>query len=66
MFDSAGGICPVIRPVRVLCLLGRRGRCGFRGGFMELVGFDQPMLTQIQKIMNTKLCPSTTGQVRLL
>ncbi|XP_065186389.1 alanine aminotransferase 2-like [Sycon ciliatum] len=42
---------------------GFLGECGFRGGFMEVVGFEDDLLAQLRKIMNTKLCPGTTGQI---
>ena len=40
-------------------------RCGVRGGYMELLGFDE-VLDEINKLFRTKLCPNTMGQVQLL
>lgn len=37
-------------------------RCGVRGGYMELLGFDE-VLDEINKLFRTKLCPNTMGQV---
>jgi alanine transaminase len=41
---------------------GYTGECGVRGGYMELLGFDN-VLDEINKLFRTKLCPNTMGQV---
>jgi alanine transaminase len=41
---------------------GYTGECGVRGGYMELLGFDDVM-DEINKLFRTKLCPNTMGQV---
>jgi alanine transaminase len=41
---------------------GYTGECGVRGGYMELLGFDNVM-GEINKLFRTKLCPNTMGQV---
>ena len=37
-------------------------RCGVRGGYMELLGFES-VIDEINKLFRTKLCPNTMGQV---
>lgn len=41
---------------------GVSGECGQRGGYMELVGFDQSVRDQVIKIASISLCPVVTGQ----
>ena len=38
-------------------------RCGIRGGYMEMTGFDNELKEQLYKLCSTKLCPNTPGQV---
>jgi alanine transaminase len=38
-------------------------RCGKRGGYYELVGFDQPTKDVIYKIASISLCSNVTGQI---
>ncbi|AOA63257.1 Alanine transaminase [Komagataella phaffii CBS 7435] len=41
---------------------GISGECGQRGGYMELIGFDESVLEQITKLSSISLCPVVTGQ----
>ncbi|KAG0677134.1 hypothetical protein C6P40_000981 [Pichia californica] len=41
---------------------GMIGECGQRGGYMELIGFDQSVLSQILKLASISLCPPVIGQ----
>ena len=38
-------------------------RCGLRGGYMELIGFDSAMMGQIYKMSSAMLCSTSVGQV---
>jgi len=42
---------------------GFLGECGKRGGYYELVGFDQPTKDVIYKIASISLCSNVTGQI---
>lgn len=42
---------------------GFLGECGVRGGFMELVNFDQTAYDMIIKTQSINLCSNTTGQL---
>ncbi|KAK9475848.1 pyridoxal phosphate-dependent transferase [Lipomyces japonicus] len=42
---------------------GMVGECGQRGGYMELIGFDDDVLEQLYKLVSISLCPVVTGQV---
>ena len=42
---------------------GFLGECGKRGGYYELVGFDQPTKDVIYKIASISLCSNVTGQL---
>jgi len=39
------------------------GECGQRGGYMELVGFDNDVKLQLYKFASINLCSNTTGQI---
>eukprot|EP00049_Salpingoeca_infusionum_P013581 m.253297 g.253297 ORF g.253297 m.253297 type:complete len:533 (+) comp15483_c1_seq1:4448-6046(+) len=39
------------------------GECGRRGGYMELVNFDQGFQQQILKLASISLCPNVAGQL---
>lgn len=39
------------------------GECGRRGGYMELVGFDQAVKDYLYKLASSSLCSSISGQV---
>jgi len=39
------------------------GECGRRGGYMELVGFDEAVKDHIYKLASSSLCSSISGQV---
>lgn len=41
---------------------GMIGECGHRGGYFELVGFDQDVQDQIYKFISIMLCPPVIGQ----
>lgn len=41
---------------------GVTGECGHRGGYMELIGFDEEVLAQIYKFVSISLCPPVIGQ----
>eukprot|EP00184_Porphyridium_aerugineum_P003642 CAMPEP_0184695822 /NCGR_PEP_ID=MMETSP0313-20130426/3333_1 /TAXON_ID=2792 /ORGANISM="Porphyridium aerugineum, Strain SAG 1380-2" /LENGTH=536 /DNA_ID=CAMNT_0027154347 /DNA_START=246 /DNA_END=1856 /DNA_ORIENTATION=+ len=42
---------------------GVMGECGFRGGYMELVNFEESVIDQIYKYCSVSLCPNVSGQV---
>lgn len=41
---------------------GMVGECGHRGGYFELVGFDEEVVAQIYKLVSISLCPPVIGQ----
>ena len=41
---------------------GMVGECGHRGGYFELVGFDEQVQAQIYKFISIMLCPPVIGQ----
>lgn len=41
---------------------GMVGECGHRGGYFELVGFDEEVQAQIYKFISIMLCPPVVGQ----
>lgn len=41
---------------------GMVGECGHRGGYFELVGFDEEVRAQIYKFISIMLCPPVVGQ----
>lgn len=41
---------------------GMVGECGHRGGYFELVGFDEEVQAQIYKFVSIMLCPPVVGQ----
>ena len=41
---------------------GMVGECGHRGGYFELVGFDEAVQAQIYKFVSIMLCPPVVGQ----
>ncbi|KAF4554398.1 Aminotransferase-like protein [Elsinoe fawcettii] len=41
---------------------GMVGECGHRGGYFELVGFDEQVKSQIYKFISIQLCPPVIGQ----
>lgn len=41
---------------------GMVGECGHRGGYFELVGFDEEVVAQIYKFVSVMLCPPVIGQ----
>ena len=41
---------------------GMVGECGHRGGYFELVGFDQEVVDQIYKFVSISLCAPVVGQ----
>lgn len=40
-------------------------RCGFRGGYMEVVNLDPEVKFQLTKLVSVRLCPPVTGQALL-
>ena len=38
-------------------------RCGYRGGFCELINIDPEVRVQFNKSISAKLCPTVSGQV---
>ncbi|ODV85800.1 hypothetical protein CANARDRAFT_7170 [[Candida] arabinofermentans NRRL YB-2248] len=41
---------------------GISGECGQRGGYMELIGFEDSVRAQLMKLASISLCPPVTGQ----
>lgn len=41
---------------------GMIGECGQRGGYMELIGFDDSVIQQVIKLASISLCPPVVGQ----
>jgi alanine transaminase len=41
---------------------GMVGECGHRGGYFELVGFNEEVVAQIYKFVSISLCPPVIGQ----
>lgn len=41
---------------------GMIGECGQRGGYMEIVGFQESVVAQILKLASISLCPPVVGQ----
>eukprot|EP00980_Cylindrotheca_fusiformis_P011371 scaffold2637_cov153-Cylindrotheca_fusiformis.AAC.8 len=39
------------------------GECGRRGGYMELVGFDQTVKDHLYKLVSSNLCSAVSGQI---
>eukprot|EP01033_Poteriospumella_lacustris_P002477 gene2477-1808_t len=44
---------------------GAYGECGLRGGYMELLNFDDKVIGEIYKVASINLCPNVPGQVAL-
>lgn len=40
-------------------------RCGFRGGYVEVVNLDAAVQQQMEKLLSVRLCPPVPGQVLL-
>lgn len=40
-------------------------RCGFRGGYMELINMDPEVKAQLTKLVSVRLCPPVPGQALL-
>lgn len=38
-------------------------RCGYRGGYCELLNFDPAVQAQLYKALSARLCPPLMGQV---
>ena len=41
------------------------GECGYRGGFAELIGFDDQTIFHLTKLLSSMLCPNIAGQLLL-
>lgn len=37
-------------------------RCGFRGGYMEIINMDDEVKAQLSKLVSVRLCPPVPGQ----
>jgi aspartate/methionine/tyrosine aminotransferase len=44
---------------------GLYGECGHRGGYMELVGFDEKVKGHLYKLASSGLCPNLDGQIMM-
>lgn len=44
---------------------GFLGECGFRGGYMEVVGMEEEVKFQLKKMISASLCSCTTGQAMM-
>lgn len=53
---------PLPRPASTCAL---PGRCGFRGGYVEVVNMDAEVQKQMAKLMSVRLCPPVPGQALL-
>lgn len=53
--------------IRLKILISRLSsqRCGFRGGYMEVVNLDPKVKVQLTKLVSVRLCPPVTGQALL-
>lgn len=40
-------------------------RCGFRGGYMEIINLDPDVKFQLTKMVSVRLCPPVAGQALL-
>ncbi|CAH3182199.1 unnamed protein product [Porites evermanni] len=45
---------------------GYTGECGLRGGYIELVGFNDQLRSRVKTYLSARSCPSTIGQVRIM
>lgn len=41
-------------------------RCGYRGGYCEVINMDPEVKVQLIKSISAKLCPTVSGQVNQL
>lgn len=44
---------------------GFYGECGRRGGYLELVGFEEGVLGQLGKLASISLCSNVPGQLTM-
>lgn len=44
---------------------GFTGECGRRGGYMELLGFDEGVRSELYKLASVSLCANVSGQVTM-
>lgn len=40
-------------------------RCGFRGGYMEVLNMDPQVKAQLVKLLSVRLCPPVSGQAAM-
>ncbi len=40
-------------------------RCGFRGGYMEVINMDPEVKAQLVKLLSVRLCPPLAGQAAM-
>ncbi|XP_072458852.1 alanine aminotransferase 1-like isoform X3 [Notamacropus eugenii] len=45
------------------CSKGYIGKCGFRGGYTEVVNMDPAVKQQMLKLLSVRLCPPVPGQI---
>ena len=57
-YGAAVHLCPR----RSLCALPHPPRCGLRGGYFELQGFDAEVVAQMLKLRSISLCSNVVGQ----
>lgn len=59
-------IAPVyIKQIDLFAFLCLISRCGFRGGYMEVLNMDPQVKAQLTKLVSVRLCPPVPGQVLL-
>ncbi|KAH0617342.1 hypothetical protein JD844_015394 [Phrynosoma platyrhinos] len=51
------------RLVQVTFCFPYLARCGFRGGYMEVINMDPGVQQQLTKLVSVRLCPPVTGQI---
>lgn len=56
--------CYVVRILISYCLCCGL-RCGFRGGYMEVLNMDPQVKAQLLKMLSVRLCPPVSGQAAM-
>ena len=60
-------VCQLNSPIELISLhsvsKGMIGECGHRGGYFELVNFDEEVQQQLYKLASINLCPPVIGQI---
>lgn len=57
-------VCRVVILVFAFSLFASM-RCGFRGGYMEVINMDPEVKAQLTKLVSVRLCPPVPGQALL-